>query len=206
MSEDRDIVDDADSAYDISRRCALSSALSAIDTSARGGHTFAALAISVCHFRHVERSLVAQGYRFKSDYELTSDGQRVKAIVQWAPPVDRSSEPWTDDPERWARWIVDYYDQPTASDAKRSLKRDEDRLLDAMVEIGKPTTIGDLRATVRMQGRRVSALVAGFVASGEIVPTENRLIALDPAVMVARRAEMAAKASRSVGDTKKGPI
>jgi hypothetical protein len=104
-----------------------------------------------------------------------------------------------------AKWT--YSPAVTQKDeGKPAFKKDEDRVLDAMVEIGKPTTVSDLRVAARMNKARVCALVEALAESGEIVYTENRLIALDPAVMTARRAEMAAKASRSVGDTKKGPI
>jgi hypothetical protein len=86
-------------------------------------------------------------------------------------------------------------------EGKPTYRKDEDRVLDALAEIGKPTTVNDLRVAAGMNKARVCALVATLVESGQIIRTPNQLVTLDPTVMTARRAEMATAKS-----TKRAPI
>jgi len=81
-------------------------------------------------------------------------------------------------------------------EGKPSFRKDEDRVLDALADIGKPTTVNDLRVAAGMNKSRVCSLVSALVESGQIIRTPNQLVTLDPTIMTARRAEMAAKSTK----------
>jgi len=72
-----------------------------------------------------------------------------------------------------------------------TFRGDVDRVLDAMVEIGKPTSILDTRRVAGMRASRVCAIVNELISLGVVVRLPDRTISLDPAAMTAYRAEMA---------------
>jgi hypothetical protein len=107
-------VNDAKSLYADSRNSALAHVIDNLRFRASVGQTCQTEDVDVCHVRHVERELLARGYRVEVRLqELSKDARRVEVFVRWDPPIPAGMFPKIsdDDPDdAFTRNIVNAFD------------------------------------------------------------------------------------------------